>query len=61
MAKNGLIDTKFDHILYLWDFYEFSIFQTSGNFDKWLPNVLDNLPRGSNLGIESEHKSNGKT
>ncbi|MEC8945507.1 MAG: aminopeptidase P family protein [Chloroflexota bacterium] len=38
---------------------EFSIFQTIGNFDKWLPNVLDNLPRGSNLGIEFEHVTHG--
>lgn len=38
---------------------ELSVFQTTGSFDKWLPELLNNLPAGSNLGIESEHVTYG--
>ncbi|MFL2640039.1 MAG: aminopeptidase P family protein [Dehalococcoidia bacterium] len=38
---------------------ELSVIQTTGTFDKWLPELLNNLPKGSNLGIESEHVTYG--
>ena len=38
---------------------ELSVIQTTGTFDKWLPELLTNLPKGSNLGIESEHVTYG--
>ena len=35
MAKNGPIDPNFGHILYLWDFYDFSKFWPNRPFFGW--------------------------